>query len=338
MKKILHRPPRLNKGDTIAIITPAAPAPRKFPDRFQHALEQLRKCGFKVIIGACAEKSEGYRSASPRLRANEFNQFVKSPEVKVIMSAIGGWNSNSLLPYLDWDAIRSYPKIYTGFSDVTALLLPIFAKTGLVTFYGPALIPSFGEWPEVPAFTISHFNSLVSKGNFGEFPRPENWTEEMLNWADGSWKMREREFKLNSKWVCLKKGKAEGHFIAGNNNTMLGLLGTPYFPDVTGSIFFIEESFKGLSQIDRALHALKLHGVFDKIAGLVVGKPEALDLEGAPFALHNLLMEATDGFSFPILADVDFGHTAPKLTIPIGIRGFMDAELGIIGTLESAVS
>ena len=142
----------------------------------------------------------------------------------------------------------------------------------------------------------------------------------------------------NPGWRCLRPGIAEGPIIGGNLNTMSGFLGTEYFPDVTGAILFIEDSLKGLSRIERSLSGLRLHGVFDRIAGLVLGKPELLDREGAPFGLDELLLEVTEGYRFPILAGVDLGHTAPMLTIPLGVRARLDASTGELTTLQSGVA
>lgn len=331
------RPRRLIPGDTIAVITPSSPAPVRYVERFRLGVKQLQGLGFRVVVGDCAAKTHGYRSASIADRAAEFNHFARSPEVACVISAIGGWNSNSLLPFIDWHAIQQNPKIYVGYSDVSALLMSIHARSRLVTFYGPAVVPSFGEWPRPQAFTIRSFLETLCDGAAGPLPVPREWTEEWLDWRTDAWKSRPRQMLTNPGWRCVRAGTAEGPLIGGNLNTMSGFIGSAYFPDVSGAIFFIEDTLQGLSSIERSLSMLRLHGVFDRIAGLVIGKPELLDRERAPFGLDELVLEVTEGFRFPIIAGVDLGHTAPMLTIPIGVRASMDASAGRISTLEPGV-
>ena len=335
----LLRPPALKPGDCVAVVTPSGPAPVLFQEKFLLGVRRLEELGFRVRIGPCARKCQGYRSASIRERADELNQFLRDPEVRCIISAIGGWNSNSLLPYLDDDAVARDPKVVVGYSDFTAVLLGLHAKTGLATFYGPAVVPSFGEYPRPLEFTLAEFRNILCEGRVGALPRPAEWTEERtLDWRTPAWKSRPRHLVPNPPWRCVRPGSALGPLLGGNLNTMQGFIGTPFFPAIDGAVFFIEDSLKGLSRIERSLGLLKLHGVFDRIGGLVLGKPEALDREGAPFGLDELVLEVTAGYDFPILADVDLGHTAPVTTLPLGVRCRLDADAGSLELLEPGVT
>jgi muramoyltetrapeptide carboxypeptidase LdcA involved in peptidoglycan recycling len=309
-----------------------------FEEKFRLGVRRLEELGFRVRVGPCARKSQGYRSASIRERADELNEFFRDPDVRCIISAIGGWNSNSLLPYLDYEAVQRDPKIVVGYSDVTAILLGLSAKTGLATFYGPAVVPSFGEFPRPLEFTVSEFRNILCEGRVGALPRPAEWTEERtLDWRTEAWKSRPRRLNANQPWRCVRPGAALGPLIGGNLNTMQGFIGTAFFPAVDGAVFFVEDSLQGLSSVERSLAMLRLHGVFDRIGGLVVGKPELLDREGAPFDLDELLLEVTAGYDFPILAGVDLGHTAPMTTLPIGVSCRLDADDGSIELLEPGV-
>ncbi|MCC4820412.1 LD-carboxypeptidase, partial [Vibrio lentus] len=131
------------------------------PNRFARAKRYLEKQGFILVEGSLTGESEGYRSGSIQARAEELNQLIRDPDVRCIMSTIGGNNSNSLLPYIDYDALRNDPKMIIGYSDATALLLGIYAKTGLVTFYGPALVASFGEFPPLVDETFQSFTDIL---------------------------------------------------------------------------------------------------------------------------------------------------------------------------------
>ena len=138
---------RLKRGDGIAVFSPSSPATATAPARYRRGVALLEGRGFRVIEGALTGRRDFYRSGSIAARAAELNALIRDPDVRCIMAAIGGMNSNSLLPYLDYDALRRDPKIIVGYSDVTALLLGIYARTGLTTYYGPAVVASLGEFP-----------------------------------------------------------------------------------------------------------------------------------------------------------------------------------------------
>ncbi|MGL5356537.1 MAG: LD-carboxypeptidase [Cetobacterium sp.] len=174
---------KLKFGDTIGYYSPSAPATFFAPIRYKRAQKFLESKGFKLISGNLSEKSEGYRSGSIIERANELNALIENTEVKCIMSTIGGNNSNSILPFLNFDEIKKNPKIFIGYSDVTAILLGIYAKTGIVTFYGPALVASFGEFSPLVDETFSYFSDiLIDNLNLPyTFKFPDRYTDEFIN-------------------------------------------------------------------------------------------------------------------------------------------------------------
>ncbi|MCT4783623.1 MULTISPECIES: S66 family peptidase [Exiguobacterium] len=331
------KPSALQPGDTVGIMTPSFPAPVRFPERYERGLQQLRQMGFRVIEGACARQTEGYRSASIQARADEFNALIRDPEVKAVISTIGGTNSNSLLPYLDYDALRRNPKIIMGYSDVTALLLACHVKAGVVTFYGPAIVPSFGEYggmfPDGERY-VRDVLCLECEAPY-RLDVPEKWTEEMIDWATQD---RVKSFRPNEGWLTLREGEARGPLIGGNLNTMSGFLKSEFFPNLTGAILFIEDSFKTMAEEERSLSMLKLAGVFDEIAGLIVGKHEHFDTAGAPFSFESLLLEVVGDVTFPIMTNVDIGHTFPSHVFPIGIDVLLDATNGTLTFLENGVT
>jgi muramoyltetrapeptide carboxypeptidase len=330
------KPEKLKKGDTIGIITPSTPAPVLFKERYERGLKQLKNMGFKILEGNCSGSSQGYRSASIKQRAEELNELIRNPEVKAIISTIGGTNSNSLLPYLDYESLKKQPKIIMGYSDVTALLLGIYAKTAVTTFYGPAIVPSFGEYPEMLPKGREYFEKAVMQQHPLPYTLeiPSEWTEEMLDWKTQD---RAKKMVSNSGWHSLKKGKARGKLIGGNLNTMSGIIASEFFPNIQGAILFIEDSFKDMAIQERSLSMLKLAGVFDDIAGLIVGKHEHFDDCNAPFTFEELLVEVIGDRRIPILTNVDIGHTFPSHVFPIGIEAELDAENGKITFFESGV-
>ncbi|WP_371068973.1 S66 peptidase family protein [Sediminibacillus sp. JSM 1682029] len=331
------KPRKISGGDKIGIITPSAPAPVKFKQRYQRGLEQLRNLGYQVVEGKCSTRQQAYRSGSIKDRAEEINAFFYDEEIKAIISTIGGTNSNSLLPYIDYEVVKNNPKIVMGYSDVTALLLSLYAKTGLATFYGPAIIPSFGEFPEMLPKGLEFFQHVVTKQKNAPYTLeiPEKWTDEMLDWHTQN---RAKKMYINEGWNCLREGKTTGKLIGGNLNTMSGFLNTEYFPDLTDSILFIEDSFKDMAVEERLFSMLKVSGIFDKISGLIVGKHEQFDDLNAPFTLDELLLEVIGDRDIPILTNVDVGHTFPSHVFPIGIQAELDADHGNITFLENGVS
>ncbi len=159
----IQLPPALRHGDTIGYFSPSSPATHFAPTRYQRARSYLESKGFRLISGSLTGQADHYRSGSIHARADELNALIRDPDVRCIMSTIGGSNSNALLPYLDYDALIADPKIIIGYSDVTAILLGIHQMTGLVPFYGPALVASFGEMPSADA--TSCLSGLLSRAN-----------------------------------------------------------------------------------------------------------------------------------------------------------------------------
>ena len=152
---------KLKFGDSIGIFSPSSPITYSCPRRFERAKKYLQEKGFNIIEGNLTRKHDFYRSGSIKERAEELNELIINPEVKCIMSTIGGMNSNSILPYLDYEAFKKNPKIIIGYSDVTAILLAIYAQTGISTYYGPALVASFGEIPPFVNYTFKYFKEVT---------------------------------------------------------------------------------------------------------------------------------------------------------------------------------
>ncbi|QQK81494.1 LD-carboxypeptidase [Salicibibacter cibi] len=327
---------KLTKGDKVGIISPSTPAPVKFPKRFKRGKAYLESMGLDLVEGCCTNKEQSYRSSTIRDRAEEINEFIRNPEIKAIISTIGGMNSNSLLPYIDYQTLEKHPKIMMGYSDITALLLGIYKKTGLHTFYGPAVVPSFGEYPEMLKSGADYVKNELFAEKKAPYTLeiPDKWTEELIDWHSQD---RAKTMVTNEGWKCVRSGKASGKLIGGNLNVMFGFIGTAYFPDLKNAILFIEDSFKDMATEERLFSMLKLHGVFDQIQGLIIGKHEHFDDLGSPFTQEDLLLEVIGDRSFPILANVDIGHTFPSHVFPIGIKVELDADNGDIVFAEKGV-
>lgn len=242
---------------------------------------------------------------------------IRDDEVKALISTIGGMNSNSMIPFLDFDLIREKRKVICGYSDVTSLHLSILKYSGLKTLYGPAVMTWFGEYPDgIAESNISFLTATTENSNkireIKPFPR---WSNHFRDWSNGDWKKIPRKWNQNKGWKVLKPGKIEGEIVVANLNTLMSSAGTDYFPDVEGRILLIEEMSAPLSKEERSLRQLQIMGVFDKITGLVMGKVEMPNNEGAPFDLNELLLEVIGQRQFPVISEFDCSHTTPMHTI-----------------------
>lgn len=316
---------KLNKGDKIGIFSSSSPITATSPKRFSRAKVYLENKGFEIVEGSLTGKADHYRSGTIQERAAELNALIHRPDIKMIMSTIGGTNSNSLLPYLDYEALKQNPKMIIGYSDVTAILLAIYAKTGITVYYGPALVPSFGEFPPYVDETFQFFKQvLIDAPDYPyQVPTPAFWSDERINWEE---KTGEKERRPNH-WRGINGGRARGRLIGGNLNTMLGFWGSPYMPEIKdGDILLIEDSMKPASQVEKNFSLLKVNGVFDRVGGILLGKHERFDDEGTGRQPIDLLLEVLHGTKCPIIADFDCCHTQPMLTMPIGANVEIDAD------------
>lgn len=319
---------------TIGIFSSSSPVSATVPVRYNRGKEYLASKGICVVDGKLCGKQDHYRSGSIKERADEFNQLLYNENVQVLMAAIGGYNTNSILPYIDYKYLKKQPKIIIGYSDTTALLLGIYAKTGLVTFYGPALASSFGEFPTFVDMTFDYFKNIICDDVSlpYEYKMPSVWTDEFIDWSRQD---RGKEEYKNS-WVCVNPGVCRGRLIGGNLNTMQGIFGTEYMPEIKeGDILFIEDSLKDACTIERSFSMLKLAGVFDKVSGIILGKHEKFDDNGTGRKPYEVLLEVLDGCKIPFLAEFDCCHTHPMFTVPIGCQVELDAEHKRVELLEN---
>ncbi len=329
-------PPSLKKGDKIGFFSPSSAATHWAPKRFKRAKHFLENKGFELVEGSLTGKNDFYRSGSIRERAEEFNQLIRNPEVRCIMSTIGGANSNSLLPYIDYEAIRKDPKLFIGYSDVTALLLGIYSQVDLVTFYGPALVASFGEQGDVVEETFKYFSQiLVNPQTPLLLNNPTSWTEEYIPWEQ----QKAPKELMPNKLITVHPGQAQGRLIVANLNTMLGIYGSPYMPKIQeGDILVIEDSLKDAPTIERSFAHLKINGIFDRIGGLVLGKHEKFNACGSGRKPFEILKEVMGTVDFPVLAEYDCCHTHPMITLPIGVQVELNADEQTLCLLESGCS
>ena len=314
------KPKLLKKGDTVGFVTPSTYV--SSPDEIASALRTAEYFGLKVKMGANVRKRTGYVGGTIAERAADVNAMFADPEVKAVFAIRGGYGSAQILPALDYDLIAKNPKIFQGYSDITAMHLAIHQKTGLVTFHGPVMLSGFTP------YTIDHFRrALFAVKPLGSVTNP----------------VESNTMRPNHPLRTVKGGRARGPLIAGNLTLISTTMGTPYEIDTRGKILCIEDVGEEPYSMDRMLTQLRLSGKLDAAAGIVFGEcARCSPREFRPgfdstFSLGEIVDDILGGLKIPVLAGLTFGHTADQLTLPLGCQATLDADKGTLTIEESGV-
>ncbi len=309
MNKIF--PTKLKSGDEVRIVAPSCSLAIISKERREIANDRFSALGLKLSFGKHLEEKDDFASSSIESRIEDLHDAFRNKNVKAIITAIGGFNSNQLLRYLDWDLIRSNPKIFCGYSDITALNNAIFAKTGLVSYSGPHY-STFGQELYFD-YTLEYFKKcLLSENPFEIFSSKE--------WSDDAWYTNQKERNLikNDGFLIINDGEASGTIIGANLCTLNLLQGTEYFPELKNSVLFIEDDEESLSHtFDRNLQSLIHLPNFSDIQGIVIGRFQKAS-KITDDLLTKIIKTKRELDNLPVIANVDFGHTDPKITFPVG--------------------
>lgn len=346
-------PAALQKGDLIAFVSPSGRLNHIFPSRIAQATNFFTSHGFRVKEIYTQHLSPDFRT-SVQERCAELHTAFADPEIKAVICTIGGLSANELLPHLDYDLIRHNPKIFVGYSDITLLHHALYVKAGLRTFYGPAIIPQFGEVPACLPFTADHFFSNLMQGGASKpdeqirnvVPRSQKWIPKWIDWESDESANRAAHAQPSPSWKWLRKGAATGVLFGGCLPSLVQLTGTPYLPpSLYENKILLLETPEGMghpsSPFDpefarSALHDLRNAGILDSVVGLVVGRPFQYTEEMVA-KFESDVLNACCGIDFPILANMDVGHTDPILTLPLGARVELDGDNDEFIVLEHAV-
>jgi muramoyltetrapeptide carboxypeptidase LdcA involved in peptidoglycan recycling len=338
----MNKPQALKEQDTIGIFTPSHPAYIENEEKFKLGIQVLESLGFKVKLGFLTEKrmNEGYRPANGKLRAQEFMELYCDPNVKCLMATIGGNNSNSLIEYLDYAYIQKHPKIVCGYSDVTSLHLALLHYGKLQTFYGPTLMTGISEFPKGDKGTIESFLKATSRGGSYRLEPFLQWSNHFRDWGNGDWKNLPRKWNHNEGPQILRKVKVKGSIIIANLSTLMDNAGTEHFPDFENKILLLESMTATWPTEERYFVQLKHLGVFSRISGLIIGKPEVPNSQRAPFSHEELILEIIGDRDFPIISKFDLSHTLPMHTLAQMTLVELDANNGkpTVEVLESMVT
>jgi muramoyltetrapeptide carboxypeptidase len=308
-------PPALRRGDTIMLVAPASPVDKDVVLRYA---KQLEAAGFRVMVPESLNRVDRYLAGSDAQRSAELNTALRDPKVNAIFPCRGGFGLTRILDRLDYEALRARPKVVTGFSDLTALHLAIARKARVVTFHAP--MPEFDLWRHDGefAFAAAAFRRVV--------------------FADG-YQVGEQGFLLTlsadgPRPIKLVGGRVKGRLVGGNLTLICTTLGTPYAIEPEGNILMIEDTGERPYQIDRALSQLRLAGVLDAFAGVVVGQFAKTDEK----EVERILRDYIGGRKVPAIRNFPFGHTPYNATLPHGGLVELDADAPSLRLLENPVT
>lgn len=314
------RPQVLEPGDTVALITPSTFV--SDPDALANAERMVKFFGLKAKWGKNVRKKFGYVGGSIDERLDDLHAAFADPEVKAVIPARGGYGSGQLLDRIDYDLIRKNPKVFLGYSDITAMHLAFQRKCNMVTFHGPTPLSDITE------YTIAHLRrALFEKKPLGSLTNPPDTNQ-----------LRPRH-----PLRTIRGGRASGRLTGGNLSLILGTMGTPFEVETAGRIFFIEDVDEQPYSVDRMLTNLRLAGKLQAAAGIVFGECNGCAPRDFKPSFNNTLLlgevldEILGGLKVPVLTGLTIGHTADQLTLPMGVMATLDADKGELILDESAV-
>lgn len=313
----LLRARRLQPGDTIALVNPSGALHERAP--YEVATETLTALGFKVREAPNVRARYGHLAGSDRQRADDVNAMFADPSVHGLLAMTGGAGGNRMLPLVDYELIRRHPKFVGGFSDLTALINAVYAKTGLVTFHAPLGV---SEWN---AFSVDHFRRTVMAAEAMTLATPKGDDDALV--------------PKGGRITTIRAGRARGPLVGGNLAVLTAMAGSAYWPRFDGAILALEDINEYIYRVDRMLSTLKLAGVLDRLAGVVIGaftKCEPGEGYGT-LTLDEVFDDHFKPLGVPVYAGAQFGHIRKKWTLPIGLPVEMDATAGTLRMLTPAV-
>lgn len=324
----IQRPPKLRDGDRIRVIAPSRSRGIIAPALRSIAADRLRALRLDVTFGGNVDEIDAFDSSSVEARVTDLHDAFADRQVAGIMTVIGGFNSNQLLPHLDWDLIASNPKIFCGYSDITALQHALLAHTGLLTYSGPHW-SSFSMRDHFEQ-TLVWFRRTVFAPEAGGHDGPLELGASS-QWTDDQWFLDQddRRPRPTSGWWSLGgDGVASGMIIGGNLATVTLLTGTPHMPLPEACVLVLEDDAESQPHdFDRLLHSLLQHlaHVGTQVRAVVIGRFQR-DSRMTRELLQAIVATALPR-DLPVVANIDYGHTSPMLTIPIG----GEIEVGVSG-------
>ena len=349
MSTALIKPHKLNAGDTIATVSLSWGGPSVFPYRYQAGKQQLEDAfGVHVVEMPHTLSDANWLRDHPRARADDLMQAFCDPNIKAIITTIGGDDSIRTLPFLDLSAIKSNPKIFMGYSDSTVTHLACH-KAGIGSFYGPSIMAGFAENGGLFPYMVNSIRKvLFSPEPIGVIkPNCDGWTDELLDWKEPKLQSQKRKLNACMEWKFLQgTGVHHGRLMGGCFEVLDWLRGTQVWPDGgvwKDAVLFIETSEEAPPplEVERGLRAFAAAGILKEIKGILFGRPggqvPVSDYQAYEDALMKVVV-AEEGISeIPIVSRMDFGHTDPMTILPYGVECVIDCDKKEVLLNENAV-
>lgn len=304
-------PEKLKAGDEIRVIAPARSLSIISKENREIANKRIEELGLKLTFSKHVEEMDDFASSSIESRIEDLHEAFSDKNVKAVFTVIGGFNSNQILKYIDWDLIKNNPKIISGYSDITALNDAFFAKTGLVTYSAPQY-STFGQKLYFD-YTLDYFKKCLMTSESFEIKQSESW-------SDDHWYKDQDNRKLipNKGWLTINEGKAEGTILGANLCTFNLLQGTEYMPSLKDSVLFLEDDYTSkYYEFDRNLQSLIHLPDFSGVRGIVISRFQK-ESEMTNSLLTQIIKTKKELDNIPVLTNIDFGHTSPIISFPIG--------------------
>jgi muramoyltetrapeptide carboxypeptidase len=295
------KPPKLRGGDRIGIIAPAGPV---LEEEIRPGLKYLESLGFEPVCSPHLFDQKGYLAGEDRSRLKDLHTVFRDKKIKAVFCARGGYGTHRILPKLNYGLFSRNPKIFVGYSDITALLFALYKKAGLLTLHGPVLR-----------------DLLKGDGGSAALLVKLMTTEELITVTFPS-------------GTIIKRGRAEGVILGGNLSLICHLIGTPFLPSFKGKLLFIEEKGEPLYRIDRMLTHLLVSGELEKCAGLMLGTFEEC---GDPASVVDLARERCSGMNVPVVTGLPVGHGKQNVPLPIGARAVLDTRTMSLKIKEACI-
>lgn len=312
-------PEALHPGDTIGIVSPASAIFESEP--YEIAKESFEALGLKVKFGKFTQSRYGHLAGTDDERAQELMDMFKDKEVKAIIALRGGAGSARILDKLDYSIIKRNPKIFIGYSDITALHLAIHKMTGLVTFHGPVAV---SEWN---SFSVNYLKKVLFEKDEVLYENPSDKGDELT--------------QTQNRIRTIRPGVVRGRLLGGNLSVLTAIMGTEYFPkDWKGKILYIEDIGEKIYAVDRMMTQLYLGGVLKEISGFVLGKCTDCEPGGSGYGsltLEEVIDHYIKPLEIPSFSGAMIGHIDKNITIPNGIPAEINAVQGTIKLLRPAV-
>lgn len=301
----------LEIGDTIGIVSPASGTNREEVDKMKSLIESY---GFKVKMGKSPYEKRGYLSGDDKVRAEDINNMFEDKEVDGIFCARGGYGSPRILDLLDYELISNNPKVFLGYSDITALHTAFNQLCNMVTFHGP-----MGTSDMIHDFSEQSKESLLK----AVMKKRENYNLDNID---------------QSKLKVLSSGKAEGKLVGGNLSLIADTIGTKYALDTRGKILFLEEIEEEPRNIDRMLNQLRLSGLLDNAEAIILGNfKDCLPKKKDSLTLDEVFNDYLADLNKPVVSNFQAGHCEPTLTLPFMVDAVVDTYEGIIKITENSL-